>query len=438
MATNGKPPLRGSSAFIEFERLFKDHLLPNESLSWQKIIGKGAFAVVSKCSLEIAQEDGSTKSVPVAVKQLRPEVFREEDHDVKTFFGETQLLRKLKHPSIVSFIGVVSHKDNNQCSIGVVQEYMNQGSLNALLVKQCKSRRKELYQERDGLRWMLQIARGLEYLHKLKDGSVAVIHRDLKPHNILLHEEEGGEVVAKLADFGLSALVRKQRLSFMGKHSNGPMLTDSTEVLGSWGVDDSSRSSAGRQKSLSTRVSLLTSNLVTRFSVVSDLFRSSSSSTPTKMGNVKSTLREDTLHNLSGRTGSLMYMPPEVIRGEKYNESADVFSFIMVLFEVLNKYKNIYRCTKPGGNACQDVERWAVAVSNGYRPELNEDWPAELKNLIMDGWSANAMHRPSMSDVVRELESLLEKGAFLEPPPFPEHHIQGIEVKGKRHRLCCF
>lgn len=37
------------------------------------------------------------------------------------------------------------------------------------------------------------------------------------------------------------------------------------------------------------------------------------------------TFEENKLHNLSGRTGSLMYMAPEVHRSEKYNEKVRSF-----------------------------------------------------------------------------------------------------------------
>ena len=37
---------------------------------------------------------------------------------------------------------------------------------------------------------------------------------------------------------------------------------------------------------------------------------------------------------LSGRTGSLMYMAPEVLHCQPYNEKADVFSFALIMYEV--------------------------------------------------------------------------------------------------------
>lgn len=129
-----------------------------------------------------------------------------------------------------------------------------------------------------------------------------------------------------------------------------------------------------------------------------------------------------------------MYMPPEVVKGDKYNESADVFSFAMVLFEVLCKVKNIYRCTTPGGNAMQEVQSWATAVSEGYRPKVNKYWPNSVKELIIDCWADAPLRRPSMANVVTRLESILRSGAFKAPEPLPEQEIS----MGRARRCFCF
>lgn len=44
---------------------------------------------------------------------------------------------------------------------------------------------------------------------------------------------------------------------------------------------------------------------------------------------------------LSGRTGTLMYMAPEVYLKQQYDDKADVFSFGVVAYEVLHRYMMI-------------------------------------------------------------------------------------------------
>lgn len=258
-----------------FGQIFGDSLIDPQELAWGEVLGKGAFAVVRRCCWQPktpAQdpENGVEQPapLPVAVKELRPDIVEGDEHDVKTFFAETQLLKKINHPHIVAFIGVVKRQEDGLTKIGVVQEYMNSGSLNTLLVKQAKDPCTKYYSERDGLKWMLQIARGLQHLHTLRPGRVSVIHRDLKPHNILLHRDASGVVTAKLADFGLSALVQKQKLD----NASLPE-TVSKETSNSWSYEGSLQS-RGLQ---SGKNSMLNSNLVTRFSILTDLLRSMSS-----------------------------------------------------------------------------------------------------------------------------------------------------------------
>lgn len=279
MASNRKQGLSGASAISRFGELFKDCLIEAGELKWGTQLGKGAFAVVHKCMWsrkKPQQEEEDVKrgeeGVEVAVKELKEEVLQSDEHDVKSFFGETQLLQKIKHPHVVSFIGVVRRKYNGSWRIGVVQEYMNMGTLNSLLVKQSKDRRQQMYTERDGLKWMLQIAKSLEYLHSLKPGEVSLIHRDLKPHNILLHKDPvHGHVVAKLADFGLSALVRKRKPRPL------PLRRSiSKDMMNSWSNEGSLRSWGIQSSSNGKKTGYVNSNLVTRFSLVSDLLRSNS------------------------------------------------------------------------------------------------------------------------------------------------------------------
>lgn len=57
----------------------------------------------------------------------------------------------------------------------------------------------------DALRWALQIAEALAYLHQF---SPLIVHRDLKLENILLTSPNPARANAKLADFGLHKMIK--------------------------------------------------------------------------------------------------------------------------------------------------------------------------------------------------------------------------------------
>jgi serine/threonine protein kinase len=104
---------------------------------------------------------------------------------------------------------------------------------------------------------------------------------------------------------------------------------------------------------------------------------------------------------MSGETGSLRYMAPEVADALPYNWGADVYSFGIILWE-LNASKKPYE----GLNRELFYER---VVHGGERPVLNRKWPQELTALISACWDADMRNRPPFRDVVDRLDLMLEK-----------------------------
>jgi serine/threonine protein phosphatase PrpC len=112
-----------------------------------------------------------------------------------------------------------------------------------------------------------------------------------------------------------------------------------------------------------------------------------------KKGDPTDTLARD----LSGETGSLRYMAPEVANSRPYCPKAEVFSFATVTYEIASR-------KKPFTNLLPDAFR--KALGNGYVPEIPRKWPAELQSLISVCWKLDAQQRPEFREIVPRLEAL--------------------------------
>jgi serine/threonine protein kinase len=112
-------------------------------------------------------------------------------------------------------------------------------------------------------------------------------------------------------------------------------------------------------------------------------------------------------YEMSGETGSLRYMAPEVAEGLPYNHKADVYSFGIILWE-MNAGK------RPFNGLGRDTF-YEQVVHGGGRPRLSKKWPSELNKLIRDCWSADIDARPTFRQIVDAIDNLTtnEKGGKL-------------------------
>ncbi|KAJ1725184.1 Protein kinase of the Mitotic Exit Network [Coemansia erecta] len=143
----------------------------------EDIIGKGAAGSVYR---GINLRTGGV----VAIKQIRKEGFSSYD-EIEAARKEIDMLRDLHHPNIVKYIGYEQTEDE----LDIILEYCEGGSLQNILRKFNK------FPENLVGVYVAQILDGLSYLH-----SNAILHRDIKPGNILLLKEG----IVKLADFGVA------------------------------------------------------------------------------------------------------------------------------------------------------------------------------------------------------------------------------------------
>jgi len=144
------------------------------------VMGEGTYGVVKKI-----------KHVPTnsiyAVKDVKME--REKDGVPSSSLREISILKSMDHPNVVKLYDVVckSYK-----KISLVLEFMDSDLKNVV----DKHREKREYMEESELKKIIyQLLLGMSYCH-----SKGVLHRDLKPNNVLINNQ--GEV--KVADFGLA------------------------------------------------------------------------------------------------------------------------------------------------------------------------------------------------------------------------------------------
>lgn len=107
------------------------------------------------------------------------------------------------------------------------------------------------------------------------------------------------------------------------------------------------------------------------------------------------------LYKMSGETGSLRYMAPEVAASKPYNHKVDVYSFGIMLWELL--------CMKRPYEGMTRESYYERVVYGGERPQIPKKWPIEISKVISECWSSDISTRPNFSDIVTRLDAILKK-----------------------------
>jgi len=150
------------------------------SISGYRILGKlgaGAMATVYK-----AKQVSLDRMV--AIKKL-PQKFSQNPQFIERFFAEGRAAAQLNHPNIVQAFDVGNEGD----VYFFVMEYVEGRSIHEDIVTHKR------FKESDAIDIAIQVAEALEHAHER-----GLIHRDVKPKNIMITKEE----VVKLADMGLA------------------------------------------------------------------------------------------------------------------------------------------------------------------------------------------------------------------------------------------
>jgi serine/threonine protein kinase len=147
----------------------------------------------------VFQANDTVLERPVAVKLLAEHLADDEDF-VYRFRREALSAARLQHPNIVQVFD--SGQDPNTQRHYIVMEYVDGPSAADMLRE-----RKRLEMD-ETVRLVRDACHGLDYAHR-----AGVVHRDVKPGNLLCAEEMG---ITKLADFGIAKAAEQTRITQVG------------------------------------------------------------------------------------------------------------------------------------------------------------------------------------------------------------------------------
>eukprot|EP01088_Endostelium_zonatum_P014239 TRINITY_DN3033_c1_g1_i1.p1 TRINITY_DN3033_c1_g1~~TRINITY_DN3033_c1_g1_i1.p1 ORF type:complete len:535 (+),score=157.27 TRINITY_DN3033_c1_g1_i1:62-1666(+) len=101
---------------------------------------------------------------------------------------------------------------------------------------------------------------------------------------------------------------------------------------------------------------------------------------------------------MTGNLGTCQYMAPEVIQSSEYTEKADVFSFAIVMWEVLSRqvpYQGV-----------QALQLAYGIIHQNKRLPIDPSWNKELVQIMSMSWEREPVNRPSFSDILQMLKQI--------------------------------
>lgn len=157
-------------------------------------LGKGSFGTVYKI---IEKESGDIYAAKISIKKL----YKCTEDQIINLEREVNIVSKLNYPSILKFIGFSSINFKYKQKPTIITEYASNGSLDEIIELERNSISNSDWDDTKKLINIYGIAAGMSYLHSLN-----ILHRDLKPGNILLDKY----LFPKISDFGLSKILNSE------------------------------------------------------------------------------------------------------------------------------------------------------------------------------------------------------------------------------------
>ena len=153
----------------------------------RNMIGQGGFGAVYRATNIATDQD-------MAIKLLAVSLDSDDSDVIQRFFAEAQVTASLKHPNTIR---VFDFGQTEGGALYIAMELLSGRPLNDVLKRRAADGKVLTEDE--------TITIGVQILRSLAEAHLAnLVHRDLKPHNVFLHEVEGDDPVVKVLDFGIA------------------------------------------------------------------------------------------------------------------------------------------------------------------------------------------------------------------------------------------
>ncbi|KAL3815584.1 hypothetical protein ACHAXA_001563 [Cyclostephanos tholiformis] len=342
-----------SNRFVEHPHLLT--LIDPQEVILHRIIGEGTFGRVWSAkwgSSAVAVKEFVFAQAAIAGKSMQQQAIVEE------IIGEAGMMAMLRHPNVLQLFGCSLTAQ----AIWIVSELCSLGSLRQLL----DDRERTLTLEAR-LNLALQVAEGMSYLHSQDP---PIIHRDLKSHNIFIHETFAEQEETKNKSSDTKLLIWPLRLSGGGS--------------GKTGKSESKSESKSKSRSHS---------------------RSESDSSAFKIkpimsakigdwGSARATLAGS--RTMTHGVGTACWMAPEVLKHARCSKYSDVYGFGIILWELATR-REVYA-------GLESTQVIAMVANDRLRPDIPPGCP--WNEIMVKCWREVPSERPLFEQIVKELNQL--------------------------------
>nr|CAD7594998.1 unnamed protein product [Timema genevievae] len=382
-------------------------------LDLEEVIGVGGFGKVYR---------GFWNNQEVAVKAARHDPDEDISVTLENVRQEAKLFWLLKHENIVALEGVCLQMPN----LCLVMEYARGGSLNRVLAGR-KIRPDVLVD------WAIQIARGMNYLHN--GAPISLIHRDLKSSNENVRQE--AKLFWLLKHENIVALegvcLQMPNLCLVMEYARGGSLNRvlagrkiRPDVLVDWAIQIARGMNYLHN---GAPISLIHRDLKSSNVLLSETIENDDLQFKTLKITDFGLAREVYKTTRMSAAGTYAWMAPEVIKTSTFSKASDVWSYGVLLWELLT-----------GETPYKGIDALAVAYGvavNKLTLPIPSTCPQPWSQLMAACWHSDPHMRPAFEDILLALDGIVHS-AFTQTPHESFHTMQEdwkLEIEEVLHGL---